>query len=601
MDLLNKFTLYDIFLVATGLVLASLIRIFYDSYKEKRRLKKLGQVIKVYNESMDVYEEGVLIIADDNEVIFVNKEASRIFAAKNRKINTEYLSSVRVRLGNSLDDDSFLDIIKKRKNIPHGYVISGNSIVPVSINTNKFHMHFNCNDSWRIVILQDIAYKLKLQERLEAMGTYKDLLTNLPTRYHLTSDLLSVVMNAARRDEESAVGMFGIKDFTLLQSINGLEKMDRVVRSATNSISASLYKNESLYRFDCDSFAVVFENIQEKNDIRKRMDLFAIKLQDALAAEGVKAATMQGLNFIGNSSVTVESIINETYRILKSNNNEKVEGVGDYYARLDTKIDGSKYLAAKLTKDDFMNAIKNKDFFFFYQPIYDLSTDRVIGVEVLTRLNHKKLGFLLASDFMPKAIEFGIMSEITSHLLDNVLGQKAFWSREWDVDFDMTINLALSDMQSGIFTETLEQKLFEHGIDPATITIDIPQMILDEDFESIAEEFYMLNKIGVKLALDHFGSGSINFKHIQKLSLTSIKIDGMLIKDIAVDEEIKNIIKMIIAIARGLDVKVGANHVDSELVCQEVKGLGCDFAQGHFFGKAVPAFEITEIIKNISR
>ncbi|NKQ41428.1 MAG: EAL domain-containing protein [Sulfurovum sp.] len=601
MNFLDNFTLYDVFLVAIGLVLASLIRIFYDSFKEKKRLKKLGQMIKVYNESMDVYEEGVLIITDKNEVIFANKEASRIFAVKNTDVTMKHLSKkVGIRISGSIKEESFIETIQKRRNIPHAYIVVGSSTVPVSLNTNKFHMQYNHNDSWRIVILQDIANKIKLQERIDSIGSYKDLLTNLPTRYHLTSDLVSVILKATQNNHESAIGMFGLQDFNTLQVINSISKMDLVLRNIARDIVPLLENNETIYRLDCDAYAIVFEDIEDRGEARRRLDWIVIKMQNTLVAENIKAATTQGLYFICKSESTVEKVLDESYKILRSNNNEKLAGEAALFAKSNTDVDGAKYLASKLTKEDFLDGIKNKDFFFFYQPIYELKHNGIIGVEVLTRLNHKKYGFLMADDFMAKAIEYGIMSEITSYMLDNVLGQKKFWSTEWNVDLDMTINLALSDLQSGIFAEMLEEKLFEFGINPRAIVIDIPEVVLTEDYDSVSEEFYMLSKIGVKLSIDHFGKDSINLKYIERLPLDAIKIDGSIINNMNDDDHKKRLVSSIVLLGHGLGLKVGANHVDSKKAKLELEMLGCDFAQGYYFGKAVPAFEITEVIKGAS-
>ena len=597
MHFLNQFTLYDVFLVAVGLVLASVIRIFYDSYKERVRLKKLGRMVKVYNDSMDIYEEGVLIISDKKEVIFANKEAARIFALKSGDVTMEYLKEkVSIRLSGASEEDEFMDIVHKRRNIPQAHIIAGNSSIPVSINTNKFHMQFDHNDSWRIIILQDIASKLRLQERMDSISSYKDLLTNLPTRYHLTSDLVAVILKAAQQNQMSAIGMLGIRDFTILQTVNSIEKMDLVLRDIVRDTLATLDADATLYRFDCDALAIVFENITEKNGIRRQMDSIILKIQNFLLSENIKAETMQSLYFIGEKEISVETILNESYRILRSRYNEKINNTHVSAIGHNGDVSSAKYLANKLSKEDFLKGIENKDYFFFYQPIYSLVDDTIMGVEVLTRLNHKKYGFLLADDFMPKAIECGIMPEITSYLLDNVLGQKKFWLKERGIDLDMTINLALSDLQSGIFTEILEKKLLEFEVDPKSIIIDIPEMVLAEDFDSVSEEFYMLDKMGVRLCIDHFGQESISLKHLEILPLESVKIDSSIVRNMAGNEHKRRLVSGIVSLGDELGLRIGANHVDSQETRDLLQTLGCHFAQGYYFEKAVPAFEITEVI-----
>ena len=600
MDFLSRFTLYDVFLVAIGLVLASLIRIYYDSYKEKVRLKRLDRMIKVYNDSMDIYEEGVLVLSNKDDVIFANKEALRIFAAKHTELTAEYLrKKVNIRLKNSLDTDDFFNIIHTRRNIPHVDILTGNTFTPVSMNTNIFPIEFGQNEAWQIVILQDIAYKLNLQERIESVSSYKDLLTNLPTRYHLSADLVAVILEATHKESNTAIGMFGIRDFHALRTLNGIEKIDFLLRNIAGNVSDALDKNATLYRFDCDAFAIVFKNIIEKNDIRREMESVMLKVENLLLREGIKAEIMRGLYFKSKEDITVEKMLNESYRILRSRYNEKISTEYEGFSKIEQKIDSMKYLASKLTKEDFLDGIANKDFFFFYQPIYRLSDDKVIGIEVLTRFNHRKYGFLFASNFMSKAVEFDVMPEITAHLLDNVLGQKKFWSVERGLELDMTINLALSDLRSGVFAEMLDKKLQAFHIDPKSIIIDIPEKVLAEDFDSVAEEFYMLSKMGVRLCIDHFGEGAINLKHLDMLPLEAIKIDESIIENMTDDEQKRRLVSSIVSVCDELHIKVGANHVDSVGTKETLRELGCHFAQGYHYGKAVPAFEITEVIKQV--
>jgi EAL domain-containing protein (putative c-di-GMP-specific phosphodiesterase class I)/GGDEF domain-containing protein len=599
MAFLNSITLNDMFLVAIGLALASFIRILYDSYRGRMRLKKMDKMVKVYSESMDVYEEGILIISDKDEVVFSNKEASRVLVTKNAEVTTAYLKKkVSIRLSGAIKEENFWDTIQKRKNIPHAYIVVENASVPVSVNTNKFHMGFSQDVSWRIVILQDITSNLKLQEQVESVGSYKDLLTGLPTRHHLSSDLVPIVLKATQNDYRSAISLLGIKGYTALQAMHGIEKIDLLLRGIARDISSILEENETLYRFECDTFAIVSEKIPDEEEARRRVDSLIAKMQNILAGENIEAIMMQGLYFIGQSEATVEKILNESYRVLRGKSSEGTSGANVNFGRRSTDRGGGRYLASKLTKEDFLAAVRDRDFFFFYQPIYDLRENRVAGIEVLTRLNHREYGFLLANDFLGKAIEYGVMPEITRHLLDRVLGQKKFWQTERGADLDMTINLTLSDLQSGTFAEMLEDKLSQYEIDPATITIDMPEVVLTEDFESVMEEFYMFKKIGVKLTIDHFGKEYINLKHVERLPLDAIKIDGSIIQSMAEDEHKTRLVSSIISMGKGLGLRIGANHVDSEEIRATLEELGCDFAQGYHFGKAVPAFEITDIIKN---
>ncbi len=600
MGFLEQFTHYEVFLVALGLVIASLIRIFYDSVQERKQIKQLSESLKVYSESIDMYEEAVVMISDKGEIIFFNKEASRIFGSNQEVLDIEHLRKrVSIRLERTIEEQNFLEVIQNKKNITNAYIITKNLSVPVSVNTNKFYMSFDRDSFWQVIIVQDLTSKVKLQERVKSVGSYKDLLTGLPTRYHLTHDLVSVIVKSANQNNKSALGIFGIREFHSLRVINGLEQIDSLMKIITKGLLEILLENETLYRFECDSFAIIFEDSSDKNGIRKRLNYIIIKLQNILVSQKLNVNTIQGLHFIGQVQPTAEEVIYECFKALRSKNNEIIIKTGE---TLKLSFDGNKIETTTydLKKNDFQHAIENRDFFFFYQPIVDLESNEFIGVEVLTRLNHKEYGFLVADDFLDKAIEFGMASEITTYLLDSVLSQKKIWSMDSNTNFDLTINLALSDLQSGVFAETLENKLMEYKIEPSSIIIDIPEIILSEDFDSIIEEFHMLNKIGVKLSIDHFGKDFVNLRHIEQLPLYAIKIDKSIILDIVGNEHKMRLVSSIISMGKKFGIKVGANYVDSYQIRDLLIDLDCDFAQGYYFGKAVPAFELNKLMQNNS-
>ncbi|NKQ40392.1 MAG: GGDEF domain-containing protein [Sulfurovum sp.] len=596
MGFFEQFSLYDVFLVAIGLVTASIVRIFYDSYKEKKKLDELDELVAVYTESMNSYEEGLLIVSEDNEIVFSNKEAHRIVQSSDKNLDVQYLANnVQIRLQDSSKEERFLAAVERVPAITNAQLIIGTHTLPVSINSNKFYIKTDTlkNSFWHVIVMQDISAKIELQKKIESTGLSTDILTGLPTRRHLTGRLLSVVLQASQNEKESALGMLTVDNFHHLQAIFGVDKIDLVLKTIVKDMSHDILDIEELYRFDHDSFAIIFKEASDKNSIERRLRHFEMIIQNALHAEKVKADISKGVYYIEKPYATVEQTINGCLNSLYEKNIISKTQKSTIKETSDS-ISTSK----KLSKKDFKNAIKGSDFFFFYQPIYELKKDKLIGVEVLTRFNYKKEGLLMPDIFLKQAIECGMMTEVTAHLLDSVLSQKHFWSSQMNVDLDTTINLGMPDIRSGVFTELLEEKILEYAINPLTITIDISEEVLEEDFEAVYEECYMLNKLGVKLAIDHFGKKSINLQNTGMLPLHAIKIDGSIIDGMTDKEEKIRLVSGIISMGRKFGVKVGATFVDSRAVKILLGRVGCSFAQGHYLGKPVPAFEITDLIQN---
>jgi len=601
MGFLEQFTLYDVFLVAVGLVTASIVRIFYDSYKERKRLEELDELVSVYNESMNAYEEGVMIISDQDEIIFSNKEGRRILKADSDTLTVDYLkSAVKIRLQDSTKESHFLSTVEEEKNISSAQIIIDKHSLPIAVHSNTFSITSNNerNGLWRIIIMQDITGKIKLQEKIESTGLSKDILTGLPMKHHMTGKLLSTILRTSQNKEESALGMLGIENYHRLQAIYGTDKIDFILKMIVESIARDMTEDETLYRFDNDSFAIIFEKIQNVNKLERRLKHFEISIKNILSSEGMESEILTGFSLITKPYPTVEEVINSCLSSLYGN------GTKISMVKADAKQGVSKYKEGaytppkKLGKRDFEHAIQNNDFFFFYQPIYELNKDKLIGVEVLTRLNYQKEGLIFPDIFLQQAIECNMMTEVTSHLLDHVLSQKRFWSTQMNEDLDTTINLSLSDIHSSVFTEALEKKIIEYEVNPATITIDISEEIFEEDFKAVFEECYMLEKLGVKLAIDHFGKGSVTLKNLAVLPLHAIKIDGSIIEGVEIEEERVRLVSGMISMGRKLGLEVGATFVDSRAVKIVLGRVGCNFAQGNYLGKAVPAFEITDLINS---
>jgi len=599
MGFLEQFTLYDVFLVAIGLITASIVRIFYDSYKERKRLEELDELIAVYNESMNTYDEGIIIISDNHEILFSNNEAHRILRKDQDNLTVAFLNEeVTLRMQNSVKEEGLLTALGENATLPNAWIAIGQYTVSVAVSSHTFQVESGTakNVLWRIVTLQDNTGKVKLQEKIESTGFSTDILTGLPVKHHLSSKLLTVISAAMQARGAAALGMLGINDYHYMQSKHGIEKIDTLLKSIVKTLSEDIKENEVLYRFDHDSLAIVFEEVFDVKVVEERVAYFKKRIKDILMVQRVVTDVVDGVYFIQRPYPSAAHVLDGCLNTLyyKSMTRSKRKESTQFLKESESKVP----LPERLGKKEFKNAIKNNDFFVFYQPIYALKKDKLIGVEVLSRLNYKKEGILMPEFFLQQATECNMMTEVTAHLLDRVLSQKRFWSVQMNRDLDTTINLGISDIRSGVFTEMLEKKMIEYDIDSSMVTIDISEEVLEMDYEAVFEECYMLNKLGVKLAIDHFGKGSISLNHLTTLPLHAIKMDKSMIAGITEKEEKLRLVSGIISMGRKLDMEVGATFVDSGTVKTLLGRINCHFAQGNYLGKAVPAFEITDLMQS---
>jgi len=598
MDILKQFTLLDVFLVAVVLVTASIIRIFYDSYRERKRLEELDELISVYDTSMNMYDEGILILSDSQDILFENKELERIFGVPKEEITIEFLQKkVLIRTQDSLQELGLLDVLKKHAVFPDAELRVGNRTLAVTLSSNYFRTKHNDaeNSSWHIVTIRDMTAQNKLREKMKSTVLGRDVTTGLPVRQQLLRDLHTLLAAKEQGSIIPALGMLAVDEYHHLQSQYGTEKIDFLLRSISKTLSEALVEDETLYQFDHDSFVIVFANCDDAEKAKTRLSSFEERMRDIAALQKVKSDTASTFCNIEKPYPRTEKILDQCLRgLYRKNTSEAIEEENTLSFNKD-RMD-SLSIRRNLGKREFEKAIKSNRLLVYYQPIYALKDDSLIGLEALSRLNDEKEGLLMPDFFLQKAIECNMMTEITSHLLDRILSQKRFWFMQMKKDLDTTINLSLSDIKSGIFSEVLEKKILEHMIDPKTITIDISEEILEVDYEAVFEECYMLNKLGVKLAIDHFGKGSISLRNIGRLPLHTIKIDGSIIEGIEQKEDNLRLASGIVSMGRKLDFEVGATFVDTNTIKILLGRIGCQFAQGNYLGKAAPAFEITPLL-----
>jgi EAL domain-containing protein (putative c-di-GMP-specific phosphodiesterase class I) len=594
-------TPYAVFLTGIVLILATLLNIYYRSRKEHRRLQELSNKVKVYNESIEAYEEGVLILSHDNDVLFVNKEFGDYFGVKDKEITKLFLSELKlVSINNPSDDVAFLDAVDRRKYITDVQVPGMLHPAPVKISSNLFRDPGDSDAYWRVIVMHDLSEYYRLQKQIQKTQSYNDLLTDLPIQGRLISDLVDANLRSNIHGTSIVLSFFGIKHFASQRSMLGYKKTNTMIQYASDLLKLEIEDGEKLYYRGRGDFAILIaESDDPENDIEKIKDHLHV-LQDALLQKEIESDFSQAIMHLNRDKRTPDAIVDrchemqlESERFGKSLFEETDTAKEQNYDVSDANKDAQRF-----SRTDFANAIQRKEFFSFYQPIFDLSDNKLIGAEYLMRWNHPKYGLLNASEFLDKAVKLNMLTEITDYLLENVLSHKSSWDEFGIEDFNLSINFALPELRVANFAEKLERKLNEHAIDAETITIDLSEKLLGEDIRVLRDEVNILKKVGVQIAMDSFGEGFTHLRFLEELPFNTIKIDQSLIRDIEINPDKRKLVSAIIAMGQSLGVTVGATWIDSISVRDTLKKLGCDYGQGYYYSKALPFFEMLNFIQS---
>jgi EAL domain-containing protein (putative c-di-GMP-specific phosphodiesterase class I) len=589
-----------LFFVGTFLIFVALIVAYYRSRKGHQEFKKLNNRVKAYNESIEAYEEGVLILSQDNNVLFVNQEFGNYFGIEKKEVTNTFLKTLKlVNINNPTDESPFLDAIDRKKIITDVRVPSMLNPMPIKISSNLLRDSDNPSVFWRVIVVRDLSEYYRLQKQIQKTQSYNDLLTDLPIQGRLLSDLVDANLRSNIQGNTIILSFFGIRNFASQRSMLGYKKINQLIQHVAEILKNQVGEDEKLFYRGRGDFAIMIADSDDPDaDIDKIRNHLHL-LQDALFDGETEVEISQSIMRLERDKRTPDAIIDRCHELQLDS-----ERFGRERFEITTSIQEDAHKRTKrgtiekqCTRSDFTNAIQRKEFFSFYQPIFDLKNNHLIGAEYLMRWNHPRYGLLNASEFLDKTVTLNILTEITDYLLENVLSHKASWDALGIKNFDLSINFALPELRIVNFSEKLERKLHEHAIDPKTITIDLSEKLLSEDGHTLQKEIATLKKIGVQIAMDSFGEGFTHLKLLDELPFDTIKIDRSLIRDIEINPDKRKLVSAIIAMSRSLDVTVGATWINSVSVRDTLKRLGCDYGQGYYYSKALPFHEMLNFIQ----
>ena len=246
-------------------------------------------------------------------------------------------------------------------------------------------------------------------------------------------------------------------------------------------------------------------------------------------------------------------------------------------------------------ENDLRRALERNEFELHYQPQVEITTGRLVGMEALLRWRHPERGLVAPGAFIPLAEETGLIVPIGAWVLREACRQGMAWRRAGAPDFRLAVNISTRQFWRGNLLETLEQVLRETGAPAALLDLELTESILvRHETETVALLKY-LSKLGVMISIDDFGTGYSSLSYLKRFPIHKLKIDQSFVRDIHEDIDDAAITTAIIAMARGLNLKVIAEGVETRAQLEFLNSLGCHEAQGYHLGRPVPAGELNAI------
>jgi EAL domain-containing protein (putative c-di-GMP-specific phosphodiesterase class I) len=248
-------------------------------------------------------------------------------------------------------------------------------------------------------------------------------------------------------------------------------------------------------------------------------------------------------------------------------------------------------------ENSLRNAADKKDFQLYYQPQFDSSTGRIIGVEALIRWMHPEKGMLLPDTFIPISEDNGLIMPIGSWVLRTACEQNKAWQIEGFPPIYVTVNISGIQFRQKKFLESVAQTLLDTGLEPQYLELELTESILMEPTETTFNTLNELKATGVRIAIDDFGKGYSSLGYLKRLPIDTLKIDRSFVHDIISNPDDRAIVRAIISLARSLNLKVIAEGVETHEQLSYLQEQGTDGIQGFLLSEPITPNSFTQLLK----
>ncbi len=435
---------------------------------------------------------------------------------------------------------------------------------------------------------REITERKAAEAKIEFLA-YNDALTGLPNRLLVKEHVEMAIPFAERAKTRIALLFLDLDNFKTVNDSLGHPVGDELLKAVASRLKECVRDTDMISRQGGDEFLILLPHVQDTEVITEVSENILEHLSDPFIVHGLELSTSfsLGIAVYPENGRDFETLLKKADTAMYK---AKDAGKNTYRFHTDEmSIDAIEYLQIR---NNLRKALERGEFVLYYQPQVDLAGGGIVGTEALIRWNHPELGLVPPSRFIPVAEDSGLIVHIGEWVIREACRQAASWN------VAVAVNLSAVQFKRGDLVKTVSSALFDSGLDPVLLELELTESILIQDTENVLGTVRQLKALGVKLAIDDFGTGYSSLSYLKRFEVDKLKIDQSFVRDIASDPNDSAIVRAVIQMAHSLNLRAIAEGVENERELAVLRLQHCDEAQGYHFGRPMPADDFSNFISD---
>ena len=488
-------------------------------------------------------------------------------------------------------------------NIERGIARDGcwvGTVTGVKADGSHYPMHLNLSAlrdlqhkiTHYVGIFNDITELQASKDRLQQLA-FHDALTGLPNRLLFQNRLEHSLLEAQRDNSRLGVLFIDLDNFKTVNDTQGHAAGDLLLIEVTRRLSECVRKTDTVARMGGDEFTIIVDKLAHTDHLRRVTDKILKTLQQPILLDGDEAICTGSIGIAVypddglDSHVLAKHADVAMYRAKEQGRNR----YEFYHAGLSEESERQRKLDL-----DLRLAIDRQEFELFYQPKVEVGDRDSLCMEALVRWNKPGQGIVGPLDFIGVMEKNGLIIALGNWIIRAACRQVRLWLDQGFTNIQVAVNLSPLQFGNPQLLEVINSGVKDYGLAPAHLEFEITESTMMDNIEENTRLLDKLRKQGYSIAMDDFGTGYSSLAFLKRFPVSTLKIDRAFINERGEDDGDAVIVTAIIAMAKVLDLKVVAEGVETEVQAKILTAMGCDFLQGFYFSRPLPAHDCEQLM-----